>query len=99
MDRIIIKTIELIHIGEAAKALKQKEFQIFNQFIIGIDDSVTMKYVQLDSNIFRNDYRFDNFIINTRELSAFINSITLESEFLLEYHEDSGYTINTIKST
>ena len=98
MNRIIIKTGELLHINEAAKALKQKEFQIFDQFIIGIDNSVTMQYVQLDSNVFINNHRFDNLVLSTRDLSAFIKTITLESEFELEYYEDKGFVIKSMNS-
>lgn len=96
MNRIIIKTSELLHINEAAKALKQKEFQIFDQFIIGIDTLATMQYVQLDSNVFINNHRFDNTVLSTRELSAFIKTITLESEFELEYYEDKGFVIKSM---
>lgn len=96
MNRIIIKTSELLHINEAAKALKQKEFQIFDQFIIGVDNSATMQYVQLDSNVFINNHRFDNLVLSTRELSAFIKTITLESEFELEYYEDKGFVIKSM---
>lgn len=98
MNRIIIKTGELLHINEAAKALKQKEFQIFDQFIIGIDNSATMQYVQLDSNVFINNHRFDNLVLSTRDLSAFIKTITLESEFELEYYEDKGFVIKSMNS-
>lgn len=96
MDQmLIIKTVELLHINEAAKALKQKEFQIFDQFIIGVDNSATMQYVQLDSSIFVNNHRFENIVINARELSAFIKTITLESEFILIPHLDQGFTTHT----
>lgn len=98
MNRIIIKTSELLHINEAAKALKQKEFQIFDQFIIGIDTLATMQYVQLDSNVFINNHRLDNIVLSTRELSAFIKTITLESEFELEYYEDKGFVIKSMNS-
>lgn len=98
MNRVIIKTGELLHINEAAKALKQKEFQIFDQFIIGVDISVTMQYVQLDSNVFINNHRFDNLVLSTRDLSAFIKTITLESEFELEYYEDKGFVIKSMNS-
>ena len=98
MNRVIIKTGELLHINEAAKALKQKEFQIFDQFIIGVDNSVTMQYVQLDSNVFINNHRFDNLVLSTRDLSAFIKTITLESEFELEYYEDKGFVIKSMNS-
>lgn len=98
MNRIIIKTSELLHINEAAKALKQKEFQIFDQFIIGVDNSATMQYVQLDSNVFINNHRFENIVINARDLSAFIKTITLESEFELEYYEDKGFTIRSMNN-
>lgn len=98
MNRIIIKTGELLHINEAAKALKQKEFQIFDQFIIGIDTLATMQYVQLDSNVFINNHRLDNIVLSTRELSAFIKTITLESEFELEYYEDKGFVIKSMNS-
>lgn len=87
----VIKTIELLHLNEAAKALKQKDFQIVNyNFIIGLDNIDTcIKYTILDSNIFYNQ-ALEGMIVNTRELSAFVKNITIESEFKITQFA-SGY--------
>ena len=75
-----ITTSELVYINEAAKALKQKDFVLIDNAIIGLDNiQYIVTYVLLDSN-FINNY-FNGIIINQRSLSAFIKTISIESDF------------------
>lgn len=81
----IIKTTELLHLNEAAKALKQKNFIItLNNGVttlFGIDNVDSyIKFVDLNNNLFYN-LALKNAIINARNLSAFIKTITIEFEF------------------
>jgi hypothetical protein len=93
---IKITTSELLYINEAAKALKQKVFKIYNNTLIGMDNiNDYVIYVDLDAKIYHN-IDFNNFIINLRELSAFVKTIMLESEFELRNKEDGIYCINTM---
>ena len=79
-----ITTMEVLHLNEAAKALKQKEFQIYDNIIIGTDNiNNYVCYVRLSDEFINND--ISGFIINQRELSAFVKSITIETEFELTY--------------
>lgn len=90
-----IKTNELIYLNEAAKALKSKTFQILNNVIIGINNIDSyITFVELDTDVFYN-LSINNLIINSRDLSAFIKTIMLESEFELEECNDR-YTIHTM---
>lgn len=95
-----ITTDQLIYLNEAAKALKQKSFQICNNYMIGIDniDSYIV-YLELDyAKVY--GIPLNGAIINARELSAFIKTITVESEFILEDHNKDGvYTISTVLAT
>ena len=92
-----ITTTELIYLNEAAKALKQKSFQIYNNYIVGLDniDSYII-YTTLDCNMFYKP-SLSGAIINAKELSAFVKSITTESEFSLEdSNKDGIITLSTI---
>lgn len=91
----IIKTIELLHLNEAAKALKQKDFQIINNYIIGLDNiDSCIKYIALDNNLFYNE-SLEGSMFNTRELSAFIKAITTESEFIIKDINSTTWGIYT----
>lgn len=96
MDQMIIKTSELLYLQEASKALKQKNFQIINSCIMGIDNDAVVCYLDLDVNQFPVYSPIDGFVINTRELSAFIKTIMLESEFILEPAEFNSLKISTM---
>ena len=77
---MVITTSELVYINEAAKALKQKDFILINNAIIGIDEIYNMvTYILLDTNFISN--YFDGIIINQRALSAFIKTLSIESDF------------------
>lgn len=75
-----LTTSELVYINEAAKALKQKDFIIIDNFMIGLDNIQNIvTYLLLDSN-FINNYN-NGIIINQRALSAFIKTLSIESDF------------------
>lgn len=96
MNQMIVKTSELIYLNEVSKALKQKDFQIIGNSLIGIDNIQNcIYYVEMDTNSFSNIY-LNKLIINTRELSAFIKTIMLESEFILEPAEYNSFKICTL---
>lgn len=85
-----LTTAELVYINEAAKALKQKDFILISNVIIGIDNLTSaFTYITLVSTLLTNN--ITGAIFNTRSLSAFIKTITLESDF--EFH--FGNTLKT----
>ena len=89
-----LTTSELVYINEAAKALKQKDFIIIDNAMIGLDNIQNIvTYVLLDTNFFIN--HLNGIIINQRSLSAFIKTLSMESEFLLDF-KDNIAKINTI---
>ena len=88
-----LTTSELVYINEAAKALKQKDFILIDNVMIGLDNIQNIiTYVLLDTN-FINNYN-NGIMINQRALSAFIKNLSVESEF--EFNIESG--ISTIKT-
>lgn len=93
-----VKTAELLHLNEAAKAIKQKTFQIVNyNTIIGLDNiDSCIKYTILDSS-FYNEI-LNGAIINSRELSAFIKTITLEFEFEVRMLDYNTLSISSVSS-
>lgn len=74
-----ISVSELIYLNEAAKSLKQKNFILFNNMIIGLDNIQNMFIYSVLDNNFINYY--NGMIINQRELSAFIKTLSVESDF------------------
>ena len=84
MNNIIgkITVEELLQINEAAKALKQKSFAIFNcNVLVGLDNiDVCLKYTTMTIVLNEKSQILEGMQINTRELSAFIKSITFETE-------------------
>lgn len=94
----MISVIDLIYINDAAKALKQKQFLFYKNCLFGLDfiDKYFI-YVPLDINMLSRNYYDDNGIIfNTRELSKFIKSITIENEFTIDYSEGSHIMCSNI---
>lgn len=75
-----LTTSELVYINEAAKALKQKNFILIDNIMIGIDNIQSIvTYVLLDTNFMIN---YNNgIIINQRQLSAFVKALSIESDF------------------
>ena len=84
MNNIIgkITVEERLQINEAAKALKQKSFAIFNcNVLVGLDNiDVCLKCVTMTIVLNEKSQVLEGMQINTRELSAFIKSITFETE-------------------
>jgi hypothetical protein len=76
----VIHTVFLMHLEEAAKALKNSQFQIIGNRIVGLDNTdQVIQYTTLSSEYYNPIMQ--GVIISTRELSKFIKSILLESEF------------------
>jgi hypothetical protein len=89
-----LTTSELVYINEAAKALKQKDFILIGNAMIGLDNIQNIvTYLLLDNNFFIN--HIDGIIINQRALSAFIKSLSIESEFEINFI-DGIATIHTL---
>ena len=73
---MILTTAELVYINEAAKALKQKDFMIIGNIMIGLDNIQNiLTYIALDGNFITN--YIEGAIINARALSAFIKSLSV----------------------
>ena len=80
---MILTTSELVYINEAAKALKQKDFILIDNAMIGIDNINNMvTYILLDTNFITNYH--NGIIINQRSLSAFIKTLSMESDFMFD---------------
>lgn len=89
-----LTTSELVYISEAGKALKQRDFILIDNAMIGLDNIQNIiSYTLLDNNFFIN--HFNGAIINQKELSAFVKTISIESDFQIDFI--NGITkINTI---
>lgn len=89
-----LTTSELVYINEAAKALKQKNFILIDNAMIGLDCIENIfTYILLDTNFMIN---YNNgIIINQRQLSAFIKKLSIESDFEFDF-VDGLNTIRTI---
>ena len=75
-----ITTSELVYINEAAKALKQKDFILIDNAMIGLDNIENIvSFILLDNNFFTNHN--NGMIINQRALSTFIKTLSVESDF------------------
>ena len=79
---MMIKTVDLITINEASKALKQKDFIYCDGCIYGIDNiNGYMTYTYILDKLHDKYNNFNGFIFNARELSAFVKSIGTEEDF------------------
>lgn len=92
-----IKTVDLITINEAAKALKQKKFIYNNGYLYGIDNidgyivyTRVADYLHIDYD----DY-FNGIIMDARELSAFVKTIGTEADFNIEFDENNLCKLST----
>lgn len=97
-----ISKLDLINISNTAKTLKQRDFAIVNFSICGLDyiqSYFITTQIVLSSNIF---FQMNTLVkFNTRELSAFVKTLTLEDTFKLNYSHDDviqGESIYTITS-
>lgn len=87
-----LTTSELVYINEAAKALKQKDFILIDNAIIGLNNIDNMIiYTLLDTNFIKN--YCDGIIINQRSLSAFVKTLTIESDFEFDSIDNTIRTI------
>lgn len=83
---MILKTVDLITIGEASKALKQKNFIYYNGYLYGLDNiDGYLVYVWILDDLHDKCNEFNGMIFNAREISAFIKAITTETEFNIVY--------------
>lgn len=86
-----LTTTEMVYINEAAKASKQRFCILIGNVLVGLDNISNMiSYIPLDSN-FIDDY-IDGWVFQSKNLSAFIKGLTVESEFNFNF----GDTIKTI---
>lgn len=79
-----LKTTELLKINDAAKALKQKDIMFYNNLVIGLDRPQSqLIYIDLrEQQIFLEPE--NGIIFNSRDLSAFCKTITIEDKFELD---------------
>ena len=88
-----LTTSELVYINEAAKALKQKDFILIDNAMIGLDNIQNIvTYVLLDTNFITNYH--NGIIINQRALSAFIKTLSIESDFRFDSVDNTIKTIS-----
>lgn len=79
-SRLIIPISDLMYIFEISKALKQKDFIWYLEYVIGMDSEDYIIYTKLDLNKISIRPQV-GLIINQRELSKFMKSITTEFDF------------------
>ena len=77
-----LKTIDLVAISEAAKALKQKDFIYYNGNLYGLDNiEGYLIYMDISNYISPEFFNLNGIAFNARELSAFMKTILSEEEF------------------
>ena len=79
----IIKTSDLIHINDASKSIKCRNVMWIDNKIISIDNFNYIKFTILNPDKI-SVFPKEGYIINQRELSAFIKTITTESQFSID---------------
>lgn len=85
-----VPTSYILHLEEAAKALKAKDFQILGNRLLSLNtNDISISFVFLSADFFISE--LNGCIINTRELSAFIKTIIVECEFDVELSYDKRY--------
>lgn len=95
---MIITTSDLIYLNDSARALKQKDVILYRNMLVGIDNFnyIILLYLNADK---LHLYQDRGIIVNQRNLSAFIKTISTESEFEIREPEYSGISsITTISS-
>lgn len=91
-----ITTAEILYLNDAAKALKQKNFRIIDDCLVGIDNEAIVSYTRLNPEMISIPFCLNGFIINAKELSAFAKDIAVESSFEIQ-NDSTGQYINTVK--
>ena len=90
---MILNIADLIYINDAAKALKCKYIMWIDNKIVGVDNFNYIVYTTLNpDNI--SIFPTKGYIINQRNLSKFIKSISIESQFNI----DESLNKNTIST-
>lgn len=79
---LTITTNDLFEINNAAKALKQRNIVWINNLLIGLDDKSYEVMIHLNTDKM-NLIPFRCIAFNQRQLSAFVNTITTESQFII----------------
>lgn len=80
---------DLVYINNASKPFKQNNFMVIGNYLIGVDNIYTCLYkIELDTNFF-HFIQNEGFILNKRQLSAFIKSLSMY---------DKEFKINTDKN-
>ncbi len=77
-----MKTVDLVTINDAAKALKQKTVMFYHNYLFGLDNiDGYLIYTNL-TQLLQDDFSYNNGIIfDSKLLSAFVKTISSESEF------------------
>ena len=77
-----MKTVDLVTINDAAKALKQKTVMFYHNCLFGLDNiDGYLIYTNL-TQLLQDDFSYNNGIIfDSKLLSAFVKTISSESEF------------------
>ena len=78
-----ILTIDLVALSDAAKALKQKNFIVYKDYLFGTDNAGYITCCNKSDNSLL--FNYDGLIFNTRDLSAFIKTIATETEFDIDF--------------
>lgn len=79
---MILTVNDLVYINEAAKCLKHRFVAVRRHEIIGVDNIKDyISFTPINVSMLSNKGDWPEFILDTRELSAFIKTITVESEF------------------
>ena len=94
---MIIKTVDLITINEASKALKQKDFIYCDGCIYGIDNiDGYITWVEITNSLHDKCINLDGLVFNARELSSFVKSINTEDEFDIRFDSNNMCILSTI---
>ena len=92
----IITTSEVLYLNEIAKSLKNRNFYIIRGNMIGCDHiSDYLLYTKLDPNFYSN-IQFDGCTFNARELSAFVKTITIETQFTFKLNDDGMWSTESM---
>ena len=79
---MILTVNDLVYINEAAKCLKHRLVAVRKHELIGVDNIKDyISFTPIDVSMLSNKGDWPEFILDTRELSAFITTITVESQF------------------
>lgn len=93
-----INAVDIIYLNEAVKTLKQKNVAVYNGYVIGLDNiEQYVRYIQLDYNLISNTFFTIKAVINSVDLSIFVNSMTTESCFVYDPYNSHGTIFKNLK--